>query len=256
MPLHSAPDGEPSGGIHYGRGHSLEGHATNVPGDGPLEPVEEPVEEPPDGMLAADDGHAGPATGSRYRDMRVIGQFAKAWVLCETEGALVVIDQHAAHERILLDRLLRDRKQRLGSAQRLLTPAVVDLPRGQAELLRGHLALLDELHLEVEPFGPASFAVKAVPALLEHLDVPQLLRDVAGELADAAGSKAVDDLVERVLATMACHSAVRARDPLNDYEIKALLAALDEVDFAVCAHGRPVAIRIVEAELAQRFHRT
>jgi DNA mismatch repair protein MutL len=207
----------------------------------------------PEALLAAE---VGPQPGGRFRDLRLIGQFAKAWILCEAEGELVVVDQHAAHERVLLDQLLRDRKEQLGSAQRLLTPAVVDLPRGQAELLREHLVLLDELHLEVEPFGPASFAVKAVPSLLEHLDVPQLLLDVAGELADAAGSKAVEDLVERVLATMACHSAVRARDPLNDYEIESLLAALDEVDFAVCAHGRPVAVRISEAELAQRFHRT
>jgi DNA mismatch repair protein MutL len=211
-----------------------EGPSENVP---PL---------PPDGLLPV----------ARFRDLRVIGQLAATYVLCEGAGELVLVDQHAAHERITLHRLQSDRDARIGGAQRLLTPVRVELPRARAEILREHLDLLAELHLEVEPFGPSAFAVTGVPAMFGNADLAALLADLADELATGERSRAGADVVDHALATMACHGSVRAAQTLSTYEMRALLASLDEVDFSVCAHGRPVAIRISGTELEHRFHRS
>lgn len=192
----------------------------------------------------------------RFRDLRVIGQLRSSYILCEGAGDLVIIDQHAAHERVRLHALLSDRDAQLGQPQRLLTPVLVSLPRGRAQLLAERLDLLEALRIEAELFGPGEIAIKAIPPLLRGADLPQLVTDLADGLAAEGDAASGEDLVRHLLATMACHSAVRAHEPLSDYAMRSLLASLDEVDFEVCAHGRPVVIRIDLAELEARFHRT
>ena len=115
--------------------------------------------------------------------------------------------------------------------------------------------MLARYGLEVEAFGGASFAVKQVPTALAGADIESLVADVADDLAEGGGGAPIRDLVERVLATMACHTSVRAGQVLSPYEMRELLRALDEVDFSVCAHGRPVCIRVSPSELERRFHR-
>jgi DNA mismatch repair protein MutL len=194
----------------------------------------------------------------RYRDLEVLTQIADSYILCRGGGELVVVDQHAAHERVMLHRLRRHRREHLGGAQVLLTPTVLELPRGQVERLVAAFDTLEaETGLRLARVSPDRVAVVAIPGLLGGLDVSDLVRDVAGELAgDHVHATAIDDHIEHVLATMACHSAVRANEPLTPYAMRALLAQLDEVDFSVCAHGRPVAVRITVQELEYRFHRT
>ena len=191
----------------------------------------------------------------RFRDLRVIGQLSRTYILCEGGGELVVVDQHAAHERVTLHRLQAQRGE-LSAVQQLLTPVVVELTRAQVEFLRGHADVLDSLALRVEPMGPSSVAVRAVPALLAGGDPDALVRDLADSLAVDAGPSPTHDLEDRVLATMSCHTSVRAGAELSHHEQRALLASLDEVDFEVCAHGRPVALRITTAELERRFYRS
>ncbi len=191
----------------------------------------------------------------RFRDLRVIGQLARTYVLCEGAGELVLVDQHAAHERVTLHRLRRDRADRLGTAQQLLAPVEVELPLPKAEALADQLEVLTELRIVAARVAPDRIAVQAVPTLLERVDIVALVRDLADEVS-GEGARAGEALVDNLLATMACHSSVRAADPLSTWEMRALLAALDEVDFGVCAHGRPVAIRIGPQELERRFHRS
>ena len=190
----------------------------------------------------------------RFQDLRVLGQLDRTYVLCEGAGELVIVDQHAAHERITLHRLLRRGGE--GGGQRLLTPLLVELAPAKARALEGGLEVLLAHGLEVEPFGGSSFAIKQVPAVLARADLPRLVADVADDLAAGGRGVPAQELVEKILATMACHTSVRAGQTLSPFEMRELLRALDEVDFSVCAHGRPVSIRISAAELARRFHRT
>ncbi len=191
-----------------------------------------------------------------FQDLRVIGQFSRTYVLCEGGGELVLIDQHAAHERVQLHRLQQDAGERLGAGQQLLTPILVELPLARAALLAENLGVLSAVNLEVEPFDAGTFAVRSVPRSLEKVDLSRLITDIADDLADGGRGLAGRDLTEHLLATMACHNSIRAHQELTPYLMRELLKQLDEVDFGVCAHGRPVAIRISEAELEHRFHRS
>lgn len=192
---------------------------------------------------------------ARFGDLVVVGQLLGTYLVCQGGSEMILIDQHAAHERVMLHHLMKHAREHLGGAQRLLTATVVDLPLHKAKLLEENLEVLAELQFEVEPYGGGSFAVRAVPPLLAKVDIEKLLHDVADGLAVGQRGNAGRDIQEHVMATMACHNSVRAHQRLSDFEMRKLLEALDEVDFGVCAHGRPVAIRISEGELERRFHR-
>ena len=110
--------------------------------------------------------------------------------------------------------------------------------------------------LDIEAEADDRFAVRAIPPALGNIDIARLVRDVADDLADEGSGRPAQALVGHVLATLACHSSVRANQSLGIYEMRAMLASLDRVDFSVCAHGRPVAIRIASGELERRFHRS
>jgi DNA mismatch repair protein MutL len=192
----------------------------------------------------------------RFADLQVLGQLAKTYLLCEGAGELVVVDQHAAHERVMLHQLMKAPKRHLGTGKRFLTPAVIELNAPRAAALVAHLDGLARYGFEIEAFGGNSVAVKQVPAALGGIKLQRLIEDVADDIAEGGKGRPADDVVEHVLATMACHSAIRAGQTLSLYEMRALLTATDRVDFSVCAHGRPVSIRISAAELEKRFHRT
>ena len=225
--------------------------------DPALPPAQSPAQSPaqPPAAVASTRSRDKLLPVPRYRDLTVIGQLAQTYLVCEGGGELVLIDQHAAHERVVLHRLRQQRRERIGTSQVLLTPAVVSLPESKAAALLDRLDVLGTAGLEAHAFAPGQIAVTAVPALLAEVDVIALVRDLADEVAEGR-QRSIDDLVEHILATMACHNAVRARDPLTHTQMRALLASLDEVDVSVCAHGRPVAVGISVAELERRFHRT
>ncbi len=192
---------------------------------------------------------------ARFSDLQVLGQMAKTYILCEGAGELVVVDQHAAHERVMLHQLMKEPDRHLGTGKRFLTPAVIELSPARSAALSAHLDGLGRFGFELEPFGGNTVAVKQVPAALGHIPLQRLIEDVSDDIAEGGVGRPVDDVIEHVLATMACHSAIRAGQILSLYEMRALLTAIDKVDFSVCAHGRPVSIRISGTELEKRFHR-
>ncbi len=104
--------------------------------------------------------------------------------------------------------------------------------------------------------GGGTFAIRAIPAGLKNQDLAALLEDLADDLAEGGRGAPAEELRDRVLNTMACHNSIRAAQRLSPYEMRELLVALDSVDFSVCAHGRPVAIRVDQGELERRFHRS
>src|SRR5262249_31691721 len=184
-------------------------------------------------------------------------QLAETYLVCQAPGELVLIDQHAAHERIAFARLREAHRRQRVPRQRLLFPSLLELAPAELAAHSEHAALLGQLGFEVEPFGDATLAIKAVPEPLAGADPVPLVREVLSELSAAGASAAVDERIEHLLATLACHQVVRAGDLLSPAEARGLLEALDGVDFrGHCPHGRPVVLRMPIAELERRFGRT
>jgi len=204
-----------------------------------------------------------PAAGDAERgrgyfgSLRYVGQHARTYLLCEApDGALVVVDQHASHERLLFHRLTLARAARAIPVQPLLVPQIVTLPPGPARALEAAAPELATLGLDVEPFGGDAFAVKALPALLAGVALPELLRDLALQVEEAERGSAVDSAVHDLLATMACHAAVRAHQDVSPEEARVLLDGLDAIDFnGRCPHGRPVVFELPLADLERRVGR-
>ena len=189
--------------------------------------------------------------------LRFVGQHARTYLLCEAPGGtLVVIDQHASHERMLFHRLREAFRTRRIPVQPFLLPQVVTVPPASARALEGALEDLARLGFEVEPFGGDALAVKGAPAALSGVDLPALLHDLGAQLAEVERGGAVEDAFHDLLATMACHAAVRANQELSPEEARALLDGLDAIDFkARCPHGRPVVFELPLAELERRVGR-
>jgi DNA mismatch repair protein MutL len=199
-----------------------------------------------------------PRTASGFfTGLRVIGQAFEGYLICESGESLLVIDQHAAHERVTFERLRHAYADGGVAQQRLLVPAVVDVGPRAAPLLSERLEELHGLGFELEPFGGTSFAVRAVPALLGDTDPASLVRDLAEEFTEVGRSRRLTEAAESVLARLACHSAVRVGQSLSPEQIRALLAAMDTVDFAGnCPHGRPAYITLPRGDLERLFKRT
>jgi DNA mismatch repair protein MutL len=192
----------------------------------------------------------------RYGRLRVVGQVFDGYLVCEGDGEVVLIDQHAAHERVAFERLRDQRRRGRVESQILLVPQTVDLEPGDAELLADAAAGLAGYGLEVEIFGERTLRVRAVPAIFPAEDAGPLLRALASDLAEVGDSRAIEERAEDLLATIACHSVVRVGQRLSETEIRALLAAMDAIDLSTnCPHGRPVTATLARGELERRFGR-
>jgi DNA mismatch repair protein MutL len=207
--------------------------------------------------LPGGDASEGPRPAGYFGALRYVGQHARTYLLCEAPGGtLVVIDQHASHERLLFHRLREAFRARAIAVQPFLLPQVVSLPPAVARALEAGLPELARLGFDVEPFGGESFAVKGAPATLGGVDLGALLQDLAGQLEQTDRGGAADDLFHDLLATMACHTAVRAHQDVAPEEARALLDGLDAIDFkARCPHGRPVVFELSLGDLERRVGR-
>ncbi len=190
-----------------------------------------------------------------YGRLRFVGQVRGTFLLCEGDDGVYVLDQHAAAERVTFDRLRRAFSARTIATQRLLVPEVVELPPSDVAVLEEHTDEVVRLGVEARAVGDGAVAVHAVPAILARAEPTRIVRDLASELS-RAGGRAFGGAVDLVLATMACHGSIRAGDAISPEEARALLTALDEVDFAGhCPHGRPVVMRLGWSELERRVGR-
>jgi DNA mismatch repair protein MutL len=188
--------------------------------------------------------------------LRIVGQVFAGYLVCEGEDEVVLVDQHAAHERVTFERLRRARRSGGVPIQPLLLPRAIELPPGEAEAIVSARRGLAELGFELEAFGDRTVVVRAVPALFPPGDLAPLVRALAAELAEVEGSRAFEEAVEELLATIACHSAIRVGRSLSEAEIRALLADLDELDLSTsCPHGRPVAVRLSRPRIEAWFGR-
>jgi DNA mismatch repair protein MutL len=221
------------------------------------QPVLSPSEfrEPTAPYVEADAGLSQPlpTTAAALPVLRVLGQLASSYIVAEGPDGLYLIDQHAAHERILFEKIERQRAQHEVEVQGLLEPMPLEVsPRQEAELWARYQELA-EFGFSIEPFGGKTFLVRAVPALVHDKDWAAMLRELLDSIAEGDKSH----WAEAVTSTMACHGAVRARQALSDSEMRELVRQLEQADTPqTCPHGRPTMIHLSYGQLKKDFGRT
>lgn len=264
-PAQAAEPGAAPADASYAEGAAVDGATSPLPASSPDGAPAQAV--PPPGSAAILAAHPEGTTAAVARmnlsAMTYLGQLLGTYLLCEGDGELLLIDQHAAHERVVYERLRRAHADAPLNAQRLLFPASLELDEGRAALLTEHAETLTHLGFEVRPFGGRSFALCAAPDLgaygrgaQVHRDPERLLRQVLDELEEGGRSDTLRERGDLLLSTMACHAAVRAGDLMDASRALSLLRAMDEVDYSpYCPHGRPVLIRLSRGEIERRFGR-
>jgi DNA mismatch repair protein MutL len=187
-------------------------------------------------------------------DSRVIGQLAAGYILVEEPGSLWIVDQHVAHERAILDRLTdAEEDAGLPTTQALLVPEVVELPLGEATAAAEYLEELAVYGFEAEPFGPSSFRITGVISTLVDRDIAGAFKEA---LAVAKGTGPDRRREDHILATIACHSAVKLGDKLEKPEMEALIKDWLQSGLpATCPHGRSICYRIGVNEVARKLDR-
>jgi len=179
------------------------------------------------------------------------------YIVAQTAGGLVIVDQHAAHERLVFEQLRTAlRGQRLPS-QGLLIPEIIDLPEEDCDRLMAHAEELDTLGLAIERFGPGAIAVRETPALLGEVDAVALVRQLADEIAEWDTAGGLSAKLEHVAATMACHGSVRSGRVLRVEEMNALLRQMEATPGSgQCNHGRPTYVELRLSDIERLFGRS
>jgi DNA mismatch repair protein MutL len=192
----------------------------------------------------------------RAEDFRILGVIHKLYVLMESREGLVLMDQHAAHERVLFEQMRHAMEQEGVPAQRLLIPLTLQVAPRDYDVLSRNLPTLQKLGIDAEPFGGNAFKVDALPAFLKTDDPLALLRDVMDELSSASSRTSALRLGEDMIATTVCRHAVKANDYLREPELRKLLEDLLNCEMPYCCpHGRPTLIQMSLAELEKKFGR-
>jgi len=214
------------------------------------------VMEPPQGRaeIAAEPPFAEPAA---FPLGIARGQVANTYIVAEAADGLVLVDQHAAHERLVLERLrAAGAGDKVAASQPLLIPEVVELDELACDRLEEQADSFAALGLALERFGPGAMLVRAIPAALAKADAEALLRDLADDLAQHGQSLLLGEKIEHVLATMACHGSVRAGRTLSVAEMNALLREMERTPRSgQCNHGRPTWVKLSTAEVEKLFGR-
>ena len=185
--------------------------------------------------------------------LRLLGQLSGSYIIAEGPDGLYLIDQHAAHERILFEKIKHQLSHREIEVQGLLELATLEVNPRQDEVLKSHYEDLAEFGFSIEPFGDRTYLVRAVPALLHKQDWAGMLR----ELLDSASGGDTADWMEKIAISIACHSAVRAGQVLSDDEMRELIRQLEQVAIPnTCPHGRPTMIHLSSGQLEREFGRS
>ena len=184
------------------------------------------------------------------------GQVAKTYIVAEAEDGLVLVDQHAAHERLVLERMRKAMASGGVAAQALLLPEVIELDEPACDRLEARAAELTEFGLDLERFGPRAMLVRSVPAMLGQSDVTGLVTDLADELAAFDEALSLKERLDHVAATMACHGSVRAGRILSVTEMNALLREMEITPHSgQCNHGRPTWVKLAHGDIEKLFGR-
>jgi DNA mismatch repair protein MutL len=227
--------------------------AQAIPGLSEISARAEPAHDQPGGMAeapaAAPDPVDFPLGAAR-------AQVHETYIVAQTRDGMVIVDQHAAHERLVYERMKAEMAEGGVARQALLLPEVVELDPAEAERVAGRADELAALGLVVEPFGPGAVLVREVPALLGDTDVIGLVRDIADDLAENGSALALKERLEEVCGTMACHGSVRSGRRLTAPEMNALLRQMEATPHSgQCNHGRPTYVELKLADIERLFGR-
>ena len=191
-----------------------------------------------------------------FGDLSLIGQLHHSYILCEAEDGLVLIDQHAAHERVFFEIFRREAMVGELASQILVVPETIEVTGKEAAWLEDSLPLFSRLGFELEPFGTNTFVVRAVPAVATPQEAQRLLLDLVTSRCEGPKSLGTEDLLEKLLQSMACRVAIKAGQKLGKDEMAALLRKLDALDLSsTCPHGRPLWWKLTLNELERMFGR-
>ena len=184
-------------------------------------------------------------------------QIHENYIVAQTETGMVIVDQHAAHERLVYERLKRQMDENGIAAQALLIPEIVDLSEADCALLTDHAEDLATLGLVVEPFGAGSIAVRETPAILGEVNAQALLRDILDELHDQGASDTLKSRIDAILSRVACHGSVRSGRRMSAEEMNALLREMERTPHSgQCNHGRPTYVELPLSDIERLFGRT
>lgn len=188
--------------------------------------------------------------------MQVLAQAHLTYLVCQSDQGLCLVDQHAAHERVLFETLSRMWRDGKGASQALLFPLAVDLSGEHLEALESVKEPFQKMGLVWELLGPSTLGIVQLPELVKETALPGLLKKVADDILEKGGSFEFEKAVHEIISTMACHSAIRAGQALSIHEMQSLLQQMDEFSFSqFCPHGRPVSVKWSVEELEREFGR-
>ncbi|MBC7741275.1 MAG: DNA mismatch repair endonuclease MutL [Bdellovibrionaceae bacterium] len=193
---------------------------------------------------------------SYWSQLQIIGQANLTYIVCQKEDRLVFVDQHAAHERVVYEKLMESWKNKKFEIQDYLFPLAIDLSEDKVEVLLAAKADIESLGFEIEQLGPQVLGVKAAPHLIKDGSLPAVFDKMAQDLLINGGSFAIEKKISDLFATMACHSVVRAGQSLSREEMHELLVSMDQYSLSsFCPHGRPVSVEKSFNELEKLFGR-
>ncbi len=197
------------------------------------------------------------AVGALIRPMTPLGQFRHTFIIAIDDEGLAIIDQHVAHERILFEQMAARLTSQALDSQRLLSPVVIEVAPAEHQTLVSRGAALSRMGFEIEDFGGSALRITAVPAILDWARCEASLRAMAADLDGLSPGAGMDEVLRKMAATMACHAAVKANDPLTREKMQYLLDELRRTSHSsVCPHGRPVVLRLTRREIERNFDRT
>lgn len=189
-------------------------------------------------------------------EYKLIGQVFDTYWLVQFHDNLYIIDQHAAHERVLYERTLREMKNREYTSQYLSPPIILSLTMQEAELLNEHMDRFERIGFEIEPFGGDEYAVRAVPDNLFSIAKKELLMEMLDSLSDGVSGNMTPELIDEKVASMSCKAAVKGNNKLSAMEVDTLIGELLELENPYhCPHGRPTIIAMTKRELEKKFKR-
>jgi DNA mismatch repair protein MutL len=187
---------------------------------------------------------------------RILGQVHRTYVLCERERELIFIDQHAAHERILFEKLKGDYENQSIPSEKLLIPILLELSVEESFLLESVREALEGLGFDIEAVGERLFALRSVPSIVGQTDPKGVVRAILEELSHLKKEERGVEVIHPILISLACHTAIRANAVLRREEMEGLVAQLSPFDRSTtCPHGRPVFFILPQGELAKQFKR-
>lgn len=208
------------------------------------------IDETPEPAQAAPDPQAYPLGTAR-------GQVHENYIIAQTAEGVVIVDQHAAHERLVYEKLKRQMAERGVAAQALLIPEIVELSAGDAARLMDEAEMLHRMGLAIEPFGGNAIAVRETPAILGEVNADAMLRDILDELDEDGDSGTVQARIEAILSRMACHGSVRSGRRMRAEEMNALLREMEATPHSgQCNHGRPTYVELKLSDIERLFGRT